>query len=159
MTQVTMISVGALKESYLREACQEYKKRLGAFARLEDISLREVPIADEDNPAAVRAALESEGERILAAIPDGAFTVALCIEGKGQSSEQLAETLGAARDRSGKLCFIIGSSHGLSPAVKARADLRLSLSPLTFPHQLARVLLLEAVYRSFSILGGRRYHK
>ena len=159
MIQVTVITVGTLKESYLREALAEYKKRLAAFARIEEVELREERIADEENASAVRAALAAEGERILAKIPDGAYTVALCIEGKSPDSRALAEMLGAAADRTGKLSFIIGSSHGLSPAVKERADLRLSMSPLTFPHQLARVMLAEVLYRSFSILAGKRYHK
>ena len=159
MVQVTVISVGTLKESYLREALAEYKKRLAAFARCEEVELREERIADEENAAAVRSALTAEGERILARIPDGAYTVALCIEGRTPDSRALAELLGAAADRTGKLCFIIGSSHGLADAVKERADLRLSVSPLTFPPQLARVLLYEVLYRSFSIRAGTRYHK
>ena len=159
MTHVTLITVGTLKESYLVEAAAEYKKRLGSFARVEEISLREERITDEDNPTAVRAALEAEGGRILTAIPEGAYTVALCVEGKGMSSETLAGVLGEGAARTGKLCLIIGSSHGLSPSVKARADLRLSVSALTFPHQLMRVLLMEILYRSFSILAGKKYHK
>ncbi len=159
MTQVTVISVGTLKEDYLSRAVAEYEKRLSAFCRVENVNLKEERIANEDDPAAVRAALAAEGERIRTRIPAGAFTVALCIEGKMPSSPELADILGKAVDRGGKICFLIGSSHGLDPAVKAAANERLSLSRLTFPHQLARVLLLEAVYRSFSILAGKRYHK
>lgn len=159
MTQVTIISVGTLKEDYLTRAVAEYEKRLSTFCRVENINLKEERIANEDDPAAIRAALAAEGERIRARIPAGAFTLALCIEGETPSSEALAALLGKAVDRGGKICFIIGSSHGLDPAVKAAANARLSLSRLTFPHQLARVLLLEATYRSFSILAGKRYHK
>jgi 23S rRNA (pseudouridine1915-N3)-methyltransferase len=159
MTQVTIISVGTLKEDYLTRAVAEYEKRLSTFCRVENINLKEERIANEDDPAAVRAALAAEGERIRARIPAGAFTLALCIEGKTPSSTELADIIGRAVDRGGKICFIIGSSHGLDPAVKAAANERLSLSRLTFPHQLARVLLLEATYRSFSILAGKRYHK
>ena len=159
MTHVTLISVGTLKESYLVEAAAEYKKRLGAFARVEEVALREERIPDEDDPGAVRSALEAEGARILAAIPEGAYTVALCVEGKAMDSPALARALEAGAARGGKLCLIIGSSHGLAPAVKSRADLRLSVSALTFPHQLMRVLILEILYRSFSILAGKRYHK
>ena len=159
MTQVTIISVGTLKEEYLARAVAEYEKRLSAFCRVENVNLKEERIANEDDPAAVRAALSAEGERIRARIPAGAFTVALCIEGEMPSSPELATLLGRAVDRGGKICFLIGSSHGLDPAVKAAANARISLSRLTFPHQLARVLLFETVYRSFSILAGKKYHK
>ena len=159
MTQLTVISVGTLKEDYLTSAVREYEKRLAAFCRVESITLRVERIRDEEDAASVRAALEAEGDRILASIPRDAYTVALCVEGKMLSSPDLAARLGSAIDRGGKLCFIIGSSHGLSPRVKAAADERLSFSPMTFPHQLMRVLLLEAVYRSFTILHGRPYHK
>ena len=159
MTQLTVISVGTLKEDYLTAAVREYEKRLSTFCRVESITLREERIRDEGDAAAVSAALEAEGDRILAAIPRDAYTVALCVEGKMLSSPALAARIGEAVDKKGKLCFIIGSSHGLSPRVKAAADDRLSFSPMTFPHQLMRVLLLEAVYRSFTILHGRPYHK
>jgi 23S rRNA (pseudouridine1915-N3)-methyltransferase len=159
MTQLTVISVGTLKEDYLTAAVREYEKRLSAFCRVESITLREERIRDEEDATAVRAALEAEGERILSRIPEGAYTVALCVEGREMSSEELAEVLGKASDRTGKLCLLIGSSHGLSPTVKARADLRLSIGRLTYPHQLVRVLLHEILYRSFSILAGKKYHK
>ena len=159
MNRVTLISVGTLKENYWKEAVAEYRKRLGAFCRFEEVNLREENIREEDNPAAVRAALEAEGERILRAIPEGAFTVALCVEGRSFDSPTLARLLGEGCDRCGRAVFIIGSSHGLSPVVKERADLRLSVSALTFPHQLMRPLLMEAIYRSFSILAGKKYHK
>lgn len=159
MVQLTVITVGTLKERYLTEAVAEYKKRLSAFARVEEITLKEERISDEESPAAVAAALSAEGARILSAVPEGAYTVALCVEGKTMDSPALAETLGAAADRTGKLCLVIGSSHGLSPEVKKRADLRLSVSALTFPHQLMRPLLMEILYRSFTILHGKKYHK
>ena len=116
-------------------------------------------IPDEDDATAVRSALLAEGERILARIPEGAYTVALCVEGKQMPSEALAKTLSDGAAQRGKLCLIIGSSHGLAPAVKQRADLRLSVSALTFPHQLMRVMLWEILYRSFAITAGKRYHK
>ena len=158
MTQCTLITVGTLKEAYLTDALNEYKKRIGAFAKWEEINLKEEKLSDESD-AAVTAALEAEGDRILAKIPRDAFTVALCIEGKMLSSEELAAEVSRAQASSGKLCFIIGSSHGLSPRVKAKADLKLSFSRLTFPHQLVRVMLAEAIYRSFTILAGKKYHK
>ena len=158
MMQCTIITVGTLKEEYLAAAVAEYKKRLAAFARVEEINLKEEKLS-EDSAVAAERALTAEGERILSRIPDGAYTVALCVEGKMLSSEALAALVGKAKDEKGKLCLIIGSSYGLSPAVKARADFRLSLSPMTFPHQLMRVILAEALYRSFTILAGKTYHK
>ena len=159
MTQLTVIATGTVKEKYLTDAIAEYEKRLSAFCRTENIILREESIKNEDNPREIAAALAREGDAILARIPGGAYVVALCIEGKQYPSEKLAAILSDAVDRSGKICFIIGSSHGLDARVKARADLRLSFSEMTFPHQLMRVLLLESVYRSFTILAGKKYHK
>ena len=107
----------------------------------------------------IERALDTEAGKILASIPQGAYTIALCVEGKELSSEGLAEVVGRCEDESGKLALVIGSSHGLSPKVKAAAALRLSFSRLTFPHQLIRVNLYEAIYRSFTILHKKRYHK
>ena len=148
-----------MKEKYLTDAIAEYEKRLSAFARVDTVVLREEPIKNEDNPREIEAALAREADAIFSRIPEGAAVFALCIEGKEYPSEELAKKIGEEVDRGGKICFIIGSSHGLSPRVKARADLRLSFSKMTFPHQLVRVLLLESVYRSFTILAGKRYHK
>ena len=159
MTQITIIATGDVKEKYLREAIAEYEKRLSLFARVDTVILREEPIKNEDSAREIAAALAREGDVILSRIPDGAAVFALCIEGKEYASEELASKIGEACDRTGKICFIIGSSHGLDARVKARSDLRLSFSRLTFPHQLMRVILLESVYRSFTILAGKRYHK
>ncbi len=159
MASVTVISVGSLKESYLRDAVLEYKKRLSQYARVEEIELKEERISNEDDHAEVERALEREGERILATIPKDAMKVALCIEGKQYSSEELAGLLGGGLDATGKLVFIIGSSHGLSEKVKASSSVRLSFSRLTFPHQLVRPLLFEVIYRSFTIISGKKYHK
>lgn len=159
MTQITLITVGTLKEDYLQEAVAEYKKRLSAYARVEEITLKEERIANEEDATEVARALEAEGERILAKIPKGSYIVALCVEGKEYDSPALATRLGRAVDEMGRLTLIIGSSHGLSPRVKAAARERLSVSPLTFPHQLMRVMLCEILYRSFTILAGKKYHK
>ena len=156
---VTVISVGTLKESYLKDAVAEYKKRLSQYARVEDIELREEMIRDEDNRAQIERALDTEAQRISAAIPDGSYKIALCVEGREYDSEGLAKVVGDAMDKSGKLALIIGSSHGLSPKIKALCDLKLSFSRLTFPHQLIRVNLYEAIYRSFTIIAGKKYHK
>ena len=159
MPNITIITVGTLKEDYLKEAIFEYRKRLSQYARVDEISIKEERITDEDNPAQIERALSAEGDRILSAIPDGAYKIALCVEGVHKSSEELAKVVEAAGDRGGKLALIIGSSHGLAPKVKSAADLKLSFSKLTFPHQLMRVILYEALYRSYTIIAGKRYHK
>lgn len=156
---VSVISVGTLKEDYLKDAVAEYKKRLSQYAKVEEISIKEERITDEDDGKAVLTALDAEGEKILSAIPKGALKVALCVEGKEYSSEGLAELVRNARDASGKIALIIGSSHGLADKVKCACDVRLSFSKLTFPHQLMRVILYEALYRSFTIIAGKKYHK
>lgn len=159
MIQLTVITVGTLKEKYLQDAVSEYKKRLSQFARVEEISIKEERIADEDNPAEIERALSIEGEKILERIPNSAYTVALCVEGQRFDSVSLAKKIQAETASSGKLCLIIGSSHGLSKNVKKSASLRLSVSDLTFPHQLMQVILAEVLYRSFTIIAGKKYHK
>ena len=159
MMNVKFITLGTLKEAYLREAAAEYEKRLGAFCRFENVQLKEERLYDDPSDAEIRNALERESEKILAEIPPRAFCVAMCVEGKQLSSEELAEKISAVSNQSSDICFIIGSSFGLSDRVKQRADMRLSVSKLTFPHQLMRILLLEAVYRAFNIQRGTKYHK
>ena len=159
MIQLTLITVGTLKEAYLKAAVDEYKKRLSQYARVDEISLKEEKIQNEDDSAEIRRALESEGEKILAAMPKDSFKIALCVEGKEYDSPELAALIGRACDEKGKISLVIGSSHGLCESVKKEANLRLSLSKLTFPHQLMRPLLYEVIYRSFSIIAGKRYHK
>lgn len=159
MHRVTLITVGTLKEPYLSDAAAEYRKRLAAFCDLREINLPEERIPDEDDPRAVSAALAREGEKILAALQQGTPLIALCVEGKQLSSEEFAETVGRFGDAGGTLAFVIGSSHGLSPAVKEKATLKLSYSKMTFPHQLMRVVFLESLYRAYSIRAGKRYHK
>lgn len=159
MLNLTVITVGTLKEGYLREACAEYEKRLSAFCKYEMIVLKETRLSDAPSDAEISAALSAEGRQILAAMPSRAYRVALCVEGKQLSSEELAEKLEQIGTSHGSICLVIGSSYGLSPEVKAAADLRLSVSRLTFPHQLMRVLLLETLYRSLGISKGTKYHK
>ncbi len=159
MANITIITVGTLKESYLCEAVAEYKKRLSLYARVDEINIKEERIRDEDDSLEITRALDAEGEKIIASIPKGARTIALCVEGRQYDSIELAEILGRMADESGRIALIIGSSHGLSPKVKSACELRLSVSKLTFPHQLMRALLMEALYRSFTILAGKKYHK
>lgn len=161
MMNLTVIAVGKLNAAYYRQAAAEYEKRLGAFCRVHVAELAEEPVAEKNaGPAVIERALEKEGRAILAAVPKGAALVALCVEGRQLSSEALARRL-AEWAVTGVSCaaFAIGSSHGLSPQVKQAAALRLSMSEMTFPHQLARVMLLEQLYRACCINAGTRYHK
>jgi len=160
MVTVTILCVGKLKESYLRDAMAEYAKRLSAFCKFNVVELDETKSSERPNDKEIATVIEKEGDRILAKIPNGAAVVALCIEGKSWSSEELASFV-AEQPISGisHLVFVIGGSHGLSPAVKQRAIVKLSFSKMTFPHQLFRVLLTEQIYRAFQINMGSPYHK
>ncbi|MBQ8431448.1 MAG: 23S rRNA (pseudouridine(1915)-N(3))-methyltransferase RlmH [Clostridia bacterium] len=159
MIQVTLITVGNLKESYWRDAVAEYEKRLCAFCKPQILQLKESKLPEDPSQKEIDTALEEEGRQILAAIPPKSFPIALCVEGKQFSSEALAKKLESVLSEQSHLCLVIGSSHGLSPKVKEACRLRLSVSELTFPHQMMRVLLLEALYRCFGILKGTKYHK
>ena len=152
MIAVRLICVGKLKERFYQDACAEYVKRLGAYCRLDICELPEEAWRPDG--------LRREGVRVQESIPDGAYVIALCIEGETMSSEQLAGRLSALQTRGvSRIALVIGSSEGLDPAVKQRADLRLSMSPMTFPHHLARVMVLEQLYRALSIAAGAKYHK
>ena len=159
MATITIISVGTLKEKYLTDAISEYKKRITQYAKVEELSVKESKIQNEDDSTEIERALNEEADKIISAIPKDSFKIALCVEGKEYDSPALARIIGDGVDASGKITFIIGSSHGLSERVKKECDLRLSFSKMTFPHQLMRVILFEAVYRSFTIIHGKRYHK
>jgi len=159
MVGVKLITLGTLKESYLREAAAEYEKRLGGFCKIQIVQLKEERLSDHPSEGEIKQALEREAQRIVSEIPPRAYRVAMCVEGKQLSSEELADKLSEVSERYGDVCFIIGSSHGLADSVKSSCDLKLSVSRLTFPHQLMRVLLLEAIYRGFNIMKGTKYHK
>ncbi len=160
MYKITVLCVGGLKEAYWRDACAEYQKRLKPFCRFTVTEVPEERVPDKPSPAQLKAVTEAEGERLLAKLDPASMPIALCIEGKEQSSEQLAALIErAAVGGDGHLTFLIGGSWGLSEAVKAKARVRLSMSPMTFPHQLARVMLCEQLYRAMQILSGGQYHK
>ncbi len=159
MIKLKIIAVGGLKESYLRAACEEYTKRLSAFCKVELVELKESPLPDRPSDEQIKNALISEGSHILSAIPPRSYSVALCVEGRQKSSEELASMLDNAANEQGSICFIIGGSYGLAPEVKSAVNERLSFSKMTFPHQLMRVILLEQIYRGFMINAGRQYHK
>lgn len=160
MLTVILICVGKMREKYYTEAFAEYAKRLGAYCRFECQELAEQRLPEVPSASEIAAALEKEGAEILKAVPEGSWLVALCVEGKSFSSEDVARLISSRADSGRpKLCFVIGGSFGLSPAVKARADVRMSMSAMTFPHHLARVMLAEQIYRGFKINEGSRYHK
>lgn len=159
MLQLTLITVGTLKETYWRDAVSEYEKRLCAFCKPTIIQLKETRLSDTPSQSEIEAALSDEAKRILAAMPPRAYKIALCVEGEAFSSEQLAKKLERAMTETGEICMVIGSSYGLAPQVKEACHCRLSVSKLTFPHQLMRVLTLEVLYRCFGILHGTKYHK
>ena len=160
MQGVNIIFLGRLKESYLRDACKEYEKRLGGFCVLKTHELEPVTLPNEPSDRQIEDALEKEAEMIEKKLAKNALTVAMCIEGKQLSSEELAAKLSdTAVQGKSAVNFIIGSSFGLAPKIKAMADIKLSMSKMTFPHQLARVMLLEQIYRAYSIIAGKRYHK
>ena len=160
MLNVKFICVGKMREKFYIDAFEEYRKRLQAYCRLELVEITEQRLNDRPAEKEITAALAREGQDILKTVPADAYLVALCVEGKQMPSEGMAELI-AARENSGKpkLCFVIGGSFGLSPTVKARADKKLSMSRMTFPHHLARVMLIEQVYRGFKINEGSQYHK
>ncbi len=159
MATIRVITVGSLKEDYLRAAVSEYEKRISGFCKLESINIKEAKLPTDPSDGEIRRALGEEAKQILAAMPDRAYKIAMCVEGRQFSSEELSAKLESAFSVSNEICFVIGSSHGLSDEVKNAADLRLSVSKLTFPHQLMRVVLLESIYRCLNIIKGTKYHK
>ena len=161
MLSVYLICVGKLKEKFYKDACAEYIKRLSPYCKLTVVEIPEVKLSPKPTLGEITAALAREGEAIRAKIPPSARVAALCVEGRLRSSEEMAGILrrGAAQDAPPRICFLIGGSYGLDARLKAEASDRLSMSPMTFPHHLARVMLLEQIYRGFQILEGGRYHK
>ena len=156
--QVNLITVGKLKEAWLRDAYAEYEKRLHRYCRLNLTELPESRLPEDPSPAEIAAALEQEGKAVLQAVRGK--VIALCIEGKQYTSPEFSQLLAdSASSGESTVSFVIGSSFGLCDAVKQRADLKFSMSRMTFTHQLARVLLAEQIYRAFQISTGGKYHK
>lgn len=156
---ITVICVGKLKERYLKDALQEYAKRLSRFAKLDILELPDRKIPENASKAQEAEVLKKEGEEILAKIKPNSYVISLCIEGQELSSTELAEKMRDISMISGNITFIIGGSLGLSDAVKAASSLRLSFGKITLPHQLMRVVLLEQIYRAFKINNNEAYHK
>lgn len=160
MIGITIICEAKLKEKYLRDASNEYSKRLNGYCKLNIIELNPKRLSDTPSESEIENALNIEGKEILSKIPNGSKVFSMCIEGKQLSSEKLAsEFANCAVQGFSNIVFIIGSSYGLSDEVKKRSDFRLSMSQMTFPHQLARIMLLEQIYRAFRINSGAKYHK
>lgn len=160
MQKVSIICVGKMKEKFYIEAAAEYGKRLSRFCKLEIIELPEDRLPEDPSKAQIDAALAKEAETIRAKLPSGAMIVAMCVEGKTRSSEELAALMAQSANQGGShVVFLIGGSFGLHPSVKALAAVKLSMSPMTFPHHLARVMLLEQIYRAYQINAGSKYHK
>lgn len=160
MQKITILCVGKLKEKFYQEAAAEYLKRLGRHCKPELIELTESRLPEEPSPAQIRQALAVEAAAIREKLPRGAALIALCIEGKPCSSVELSRRLEElALSGKSQLCFLIGGSVGLDESLKQQADWRLSMSPMTFPHHLARIMLLEQIYRACQIAAGTKYHK
>ena len=158
MLTVNLICVGKLKENYLRDACNEYSKRLSAFCKLNIIELSEHKLSNNPSDAEISQCIEIEGNSISAKLKG--YTIPMCIEGKLLSSEELSSQLDTVMlNGTSEVSFVIGGSYGIDNSIKQNANLKLSMSHMTFPHQLARVMLLEQIYRSFQISSNGKYHK
>ena len=160
MFDITLITMGKLKEKFYISAADEYKKRLGGYCKFSLLELPEVRLPEDPSPAEISAGLEKEADTIFSKIPKGAWCCVFTPEGKELSSEKFAEKLKEVK-LSGKssACFLIGSSFGMAQRVKDRADFKLSMGPMTFPHHLARIMVLEQLYRAEAIQSGSKYHK
>ena len=157
--KIRIVAVGKLKEKYLREGVAEYEKRLAPFASVEILETREEYMAENPSEAQRQQTLAKEGERLLRLVPERSFLIVLDVKGKLLSSEALAKELASlALQGQSDITFLIGGAFGLSPAVRERADLRISFSPMTFTHQMVRLLLYEQIYRAFKINRGEKYH-
>ena len=160
MQKVTIICTGKLKEKFYLDAAAEYAKRLSRFCTLTILELPEERLPESPSPAQIEAALAREADAVRAKMPAGCLLIAMCVEGQERSSEALARYLAEAAARgAGHIVFLIGSSYGMHPSLKQQADLRLSMSPMTFPHHLLRVMRLEQIYRAYHINAGSKYHK
>ena len=160
MFEITLIAMGKLKEKFYLTAAAEYEKRMKGYCQFRILELPECRLPENPSPSEIQAGLEKEADLILTKIPKGSWFCVLTPEGKLISSESLAEKLSIVKN-TGKssACFLIGSSFGMSQRIKDKADFKLSMSPMTFPHHLARIMVLEQLYRAESIQAGSKYHK
>lgn len=159
MINISIICVGKLKEQFLRDGCSEYLKRLSPYAKTQIIEVAEERASDNPSAAEIQSIIEKEGARIIDKIPKGAAVIPLCIEGREFSSPEFASEIEKISLSNSKIAFVIGGSFGLSDNVKALGKIKLSFGRITLPHQLARLVLTEQIYRAFSIINNSRYHK
>ncbi len=159
MERIDIICIGNIKEKFMRDMCAEYEKRLSRFCKFQVTELSEKKLGDNPSLTEIEKALEAEGEAMLRAAPVDSFKIAMCIEGKQMPSDKLAQKMSSGFMRFGKISFFIGSSYGMSEKIKKTADMQLSMSELTFPHQLARCMLFEQIYRTYKIRNNETYHK
>ena len=161
MINVTLITLGKVQKGFLTDGCNEYIKRLRTMCDFKLVEIEDEPLPEKNlNQTLIDKALEKESGKIISAIPKQSYVIAMCIEGKQLASRDFVKLFNQkAVEGYSSICLIIGSSHGLSEKVKARRDLRMSFSKMTFPHQLFRLMALEQIYRAFSINAGTKYHK
>ena len=160
MLKVTIVAVGKIKEKFYTQAIEEYAKRLSAYCKFEIIEVKDEKTPDNPSAAEKQQLLDREAERVIAKIPKNARVISLCVEGRQMPSEKFADILAKASvEGVSSIVFVIGGSMGLTEDVKARSSLRLSFSEMTLPHMLMRVVLTEQLYRAFTIIEGKTYHK
>ena len=160
MFEITLLTMGKLKEKFYTSAAAEYEKRLSGYCKFKLLELPEYRLPEDPSPAEIAAGLQKEAEQIFARIPKGAWFCVITPEGRTLSSEAFADTLKKIKlEGKSSACFLIGSSFGMAPVVKEKADFKLSMGPMTFPHHLARIMVLEQLYRAEAIQAGSKYHK
>lgn len=160
MLSIRLVCVGKLREQFFVDAFNEYSKRLSAYCKFECAELNETKLGSSPSDKEIAAALDKEAADIERALGKDAYVIAMCVEGIQLKSEDLAQRISSlAVAGRGRICFVIGGSFGISPRIKQRADMRLSMSKMTFPHHLSRVMLAEQIYRAFKISEGSKYHK
>ena len=160
MLNMRIVCVGKLREQFYIDAFNEYSKRLSAYCKFECVELNETKLGSSPSDKEIAAALDKEAVDIERALGKDAYVIAMCVEGKQLRSEDFAQKINSlAVSGRGRICFVIGGSFGISQRIKQRADMRLSMSEMTFPHHLARVMLAEQIYRAFKIIKGSKYHK
>ena len=160
MMNVTIIALGKLKEKYMQAFSKEYEKRLSAFCKLQIVELSPKALSEKPSEAEIHNALEEEAKQIRSKIPQNSYVFSMCIEGKQMTSPEFSQKLSnVALEGKSNVVFILGSSFGLSEALKKESHFKFSMTKMTFPHQMARVLLLEQIYRAFQIANGGKYHK
>ena len=160
MLNMRIVCVGKLREQFYIDAFNEYSKRLSAYCKFECVELNETKLGSSPSVKEIAAALDKEAVDIERALGKDAYVIAMCVEGKQLKSEDFAQKINSlAVSGRGRICFVIGGSFGISQRIKQRADMRLSMSEMTFPHHLARVMLAEQIYRAFKIIKGSKYHK